>query len=243
MMKDRQKEVLKDVIIDYLYDFQHHEKVRVIKGKGLNLQVDTEVNVKQDTELYALIKAHEIEGVGYGYRGKEYCQIISGGADTQFLVHSKLLDRLERIKLIKRSDGKSHEVSLLIDNAIQALCDRSYLARNYPVVSEVKLTPKGIQHYEKGSSFEKDYFNQTSVKGANKRSWVSTGIAVASLLFTFGFKACESSAFVKLAELDKEKKSLSQQIEVLERRLTTVNTAQQAPAVPDSVAIKKNALN
>lgn len=173
------KEFIKDSIIDYLYDYCHNEKVKVIKGGGYNLEIENDYPVEDDTVMSSLIEevknAKGIRTFGFGTRTKEYARV-----STPEGVYSSFLNRMERLGYPRKSVSKKE-----IDNIIQFLCDKSYLVRNLPIEYEVKLTKKGIYHYENGNSFVKDYYTFKLIRRANWISLISAIIAIISLIITF----------------------------------------------------------
>lgn len=173
------QEFIKDSIIDYLYDYCHNEKVKVIKGGGLNLEIEKDSPVDEDPVMVSLIEgvmnAKGTRTFGFGIRTIEYARV-----STPEGVYSSFLNRMERLGYPRSSVSKKE-----IDTIIQFLCDKSYLVRNLPIEYEVKLTKKGIYHYENGNSFVKDYYSFNLIRRANWISIISAIIAVISLIISF----------------------------------------------------------
>ena len=72
-----------------------------------------------------------------------------------------------------------------IGECIQYLCDRSFLIRDVPHQhsrNRVKLTPKGLNHYKQGASFEQNYINKSLALKNDSRSRWAFRIAVLALV-------------------------------------------------------------
>lgn len=174
-------EYLKDSLIDFLYDFSRNEKVTIIRGGGIELEIEKDYPMEQDEITTSLIngikKFNGKKSFFYGTRANEYAYISTAdGVMTSFL------ERLDRLGYPPKSVSKKE-----IDSVIQLLCDKSYVVRNLPDINEIKLTSKGIFHYENGNSFVKDYYNFSLVRRANLISLMSLCISILSLLLGFLF--------------------------------------------------------
>jgi hypothetical protein len=171
-------ERLKDAIIDYIYDYCFNEKVKKIEGASIKLQLDPDYDYSKDEVTQALQKTI-IHSKGpfsmrYEVRNNDFCEIA-----TENSVHTSFLDRLERIEISRKSVTPKQ-----INNTIQFLVDKSYLIRDQPIKTKLKLSDKAIYHYENGQSFEQRYNDRYFVRKANIISLLSLIIAAIALIIS-----------------------------------------------------------
>jgi hypothetical protein len=168
-MNAKYTEELKDAIIDQLYDYLNLTKFKIIKTSGGIYSSSPELNIMDNPEFAKKINSEEFES-GYYKSGKEYCRLLTAKGPQSGLM-TKLRNR------------KVPELEMAtIQDAVDFLISTGYVVQNQPVTHELKLSPKGINHFEKGLSFSKDYFNQTVVRNSDRRSWISLIIAALSVI-------------------------------------------------------------
>jgi hypothetical protein len=172
-----QQEKIKDVIIDYIFDFLYQDRVQFIKSDNINISVGPNYEINKDILLSTLIKSAIDSGsfnMYYGEREVNYCELVSAQG-----VHHEFLNRIERLGYLRT------EITLeIITSLVQELCDKGYIVRNQPKSSELKLSKKGVNHYENGNSFEQKFIQYQEVKEANKLSKRAIWISGLTLLIT-----------------------------------------------------------
>ena len=182
-MKQIDQEKIKDIIIDYIYDFLYQDKVKIIKSDSVNITVDPNYDIKKDELLSSLLKSAVNSGkfkMYYGEREVSYCELVTSEG-----VHHEFLNRVERLGF------ERNKVNLeLIISLIQELCDRGFVVRNQPKTDELKLSEKGLNHYKSGNSFEQKFIEYQEVRRANRISkiaiWVAGITALITLFTTLG---------------------------------------------------------
>lgn len=173
-MDKKHIERLKDIIIDYTYDYCFAEKICVIEGGGHRLTYDVDQKLDKDDPLYKMIVGSENASFKYETRNAEYCEIIKRTDDNNFSILQKFRKRAERQGILTKSLSQFSKETI---DAIQHLCDKSFLVRDQPIDTKIKLSEKGLKHYENRDSFEYIYFNKTLAKKADNRSKWGLGIA------------------------------------------------------------------
>ncbi len=150
LITKREKEKLKDILIDHVYDFCFNEIVQRIESDGIELTYDDPklLNNPEDKALLEQIKRPKSFRGYYTTRETEYCNIIRNENKLPKTLNDKL-----------KLSGFSRKKSLIknISSAQEFLIARSYFSKNRPIEDEVKLTEKGIRHYLDGKSFEDIY--------------------------------------------------------------------------------------
>ena len=169
------RERVKDIIIDYIYDYCFTEKVRVLEGGDRRMTCDVDQDWDKEYPLYKMIIESGDARVKYGTREVGYCEIINRTDDNDFSILQKFRERAERQGIVTKPSIQFSKDTI---NAIQDLCDKSFLTRDQPIDTKVKLSEKGLKHYENRDSFEHIYFNKTLVKKADNRSKWGLLIAV-----------------------------------------------------------------
>ena len=176
-MKKRQKERLKDIIIDHIYDYCYNEVVKKIKGDSANITLDAHSKIEDDPLLQSifdnLIKPSKSIKMVHDKRNENYCKVIEGN-----VVHKSFMD-----KLLSQGFNKSKKLNEQIETALNFLVYRSYLARNLPIQIEFTLTPKGINHYTSGRSFEELYIKERNTRIALTISIISIFIAFCAFAY------------------------------------------------------------
>jgi ABC-type oligopeptide transport system substrate-binding subunit len=85
--------------------------------------------------------------------------------------------------LIKTENASLLSYKMFINDqvfdALNYLVNRSFLVRNLPVISEYALTPKGLNHYSSGRSFEDLYLKE-------KKSRIALVVSIVSILIALG---------------------------------------------------------
>lgn len=179
-MNQLEKEKLKDILIDYSYDYLYNQKFKVLRCPGMFVKNEiypVDLRMKggfrgfHELEIEYFKNSEGSKYIGYETNNKEYYRFSN--RSTSFC------DRFERLGM-KRENVPKVE----IDNAIQYLCDKSYIARDQPSHLHLKLTPKGIFHYENGLSFENTYLANSAVKKANKISKISICISIFAIVMS-----------------------------------------------------------
>lgn len=169
-MKKELAETIKDAMIDHIY-----ETLKLAKQTVITNDLDEKLYIRGNVPLkksdHPLTKDRDLKGVKYFVPPVEYMKLI----DTYqgISVDSLFIVRLRAMSMDVPKDSELLEIQEFLKAA-------SYLVNNQPVTDEIKLTPKAINHYEKGLSFSKDFFNQNTVKKANIRSVWSFRIAIIS---------------------------------------------------------------
>lgn len=177
-MNEIERERLKDILIDFLYDYFFNQKVKIMEGDGIKLNIHPDANVEDDLVTKSLseqIKKSKNISLRYDLRDEKTCEVIK----NKLYTHKDLTNRLQRLGF-----EKSDELGPLIHDSVEFLVDRSYLFRDQPIESKVGLTLKGIKHYELGQSFEDKYLQKELSVKADRRSTKSIKIAIASLIIS-----------------------------------------------------------
>lgn len=178
MINEIEKERLKDILIDFLYDYFFNQKVKVMEGDGIKLNIHPDANVDDDPVTKSLsesIKKSKNISLRYDLRDEKTCEVIK----DKLYTHKDLTNRLQRLGF-----EKSDELGPLIHDSVEFLVDRSYLFRDQPIESKVGLTLKGIKHYESGQSFEDKYLQKELSVKADHRSSKSIKIAITSIIIS-----------------------------------------------------------
>jgi hypothetical protein len=179
-MANLKEEKLKDLIINFLYDYTKNEKVQIVEAgsfrfEGVNPEVEPKIS-----EIIKEVRAHggNVKAY-YGTRESDYCVLIYT-QDAGKSVPSSLRIRLEKIGL--KNPKKAINV---LEKNIAKLEEESYIRRDSPNTERLQLTEKGLKHYLEGKSFESEYLNHRNVRQANRFSLFSLFIALCSLIFSF----------------------------------------------------------
>jgi hypothetical protein len=177
-MRKLYREKLKDIIIDHVYHYCFNEVIQKIEGDNIILKVDVDSNINEDpvlkSALNEILKSTGRKELKYETRNTLYCNIIEGVE-----VQKSFMDRL-----LSQGFKKSNILNTRIENAIVELIHKSYLARNQPLDKEVTLTQKGLNHYNSGLSFEKQYIEGRNGRIALIISIISITIAALAFLLT-----------------------------------------------------------
>jgi len=147
-MRTKTKERLKDIIIDHIYSHCYDEIARTMEGEKPVEQYpgdDPDLQRIYDT----FIKPSGEVRIFQDLRKATHCRIIIDRS-----VESNLAE-----KLVSQGYPKNGRMLKKVEDALQYLITRSYLIKKYPANSEYTLTPKGIEHYSSGKSFEDAYLN------------------------------------------------------------------------------------
>ena len=178
-MRRKLKERLKDIIIDYIYHYCYNEVVKKIEGKTIKITLPEGSSTQDDPVLKSLIDYMMIPPTSvkmfHDVRNEAYCKLIEGD-----VVHKSFMDNL-----LSQGYKKSDKLSSHIEGTLNFLVNRSYLSRNLPVKTEYKLTPKGINHYNTGRSFEDIYIKGRHAFLGLIISIISIVIAVFALFINF----------------------------------------------------------
>lgn len=175
-MTDQEKEKIKDAIIDYLYDYCFNEKAHVAESGKMKYTVEAGAKFPDDDGIIdQIVNSGNPWSVKYETRNAEYGKILL----DKGCVVKRFLERLKRLGLdINRFDYHHFK------KCVQELCDRGFLVRNYPIVQELKLTTKGIKHYDSGTSFEQKYIDNYFIRKNNLRSKIAIWISIVALIAT-----------------------------------------------------------
>jgi hypothetical protein len=181
-MKPIQEEEIKDAIIDHIYEtiLLHKQTIpEKANGETLSVRGNGTISISDNP----LTKHEELKSVKHFVADIEYVKLIKKYNGV------KVLDSLffERLNNGNLPFPKAESVLELQDVLIAS----GYLVNNRADEEEIKLTPKGANHFEKGLSFKKEFLNQETIRKANLRSWISLIVAVASILMTIGIKLLE----------------------------------------------------
>jgi hypothetical protein len=179
-MRKRSKERLKDIVIDFIYDYCWNEVVKKVEAKNLNVEFPDNYPIDKDEilkDIFTGIKKSGGAKLYHATRDKEYCKVIRKDGKA---VNSEFIKKLEFLGY-KRNDQLEKEVN----KTIEFLHIRSYLANNLPVKTEFKLTEKGLNHYRTGKSFEEIYIKGWVARRALLISGISIIIAIISVLLSF----------------------------------------------------------
>jgi hypothetical protein len=181
-MKPIQEEEIKDAIIDHIYESISLQKQTVIKtAKGEPLYVPG--NGTFSVSDHPLTKDEELKSIKSFVPDVEYVKLVKEYNGVKVL-DSLFFERLNNGNLpFPKADSILELQDLLISSG--------YLMNNRTDEEEIKLTPKGVNHFEKSLSFKKEFLNQETIRKANIRSWISLIVAIASILITIGFKLLE----------------------------------------------------
>jgi len=152
MIFKREKERLKDILIDHVYDYCNNEIVHKLEGDNIKLEYDNP-KLLNDPVTKSLVeqikKSKKIKGY-YKNRETKFCNLIT----EDNLIQSTLSEKLNFCGFKK---SKNLEKNIIM--AKKYLIARSYLSENNPIRAEVKLTEKGLLHYHDGKSFEDNFIN------------------------------------------------------------------------------------
>lgn len=161
---------LKDILVDHVFDYCFNEVVQKIESPGVNIIYDDPEGLDTPAMKQVIdtaLKSEKFSGT-YTVRNVKYCEIL---VDNN-TIHKSLSERLELLgfKKAKRLNKK-------IEKAQNHLIARSYLSRNKPIETKVKLTEKGLRHYLDGKSFEDEFT-------ARRNSIIALVVSLISLLIS-----------------------------------------------------------
>jgi len=182
--KKQLTEKIKDIIIDYVFDYSNTEKIDLLKGDGITIEIEPGSDIKKHPNwgfINEILKNSKKIERYYSYRNKEFCQVYKL-EEEKSTFHSAFLKRIERLTGCDKTE--INDIDVIVRESIQFLCDKSYLKRDQPNVWNIALTTKGIKHYESGRSFEDEYIKNTVLIESNKRSKHSKVISIISLIFS-----------------------------------------------------------
>lgn len=85
-MDKKHRERLKDIIIDYIYDYCFAEKVRAMEGGGHQMTCDVDQEFDKEFPIYKMIVGSENASYKYGARGVEYCKLMNETDNDKFSI-------------------------------------------------------------------------------------------------------------------------------------------------------------
>lgn len=145
-MRTRSKERLKDIIIDHIYSHCYDEIARTLDGEN-----PAEMHPGDDPELQKIydtfVKPSGEVRIYNDLRRATHCRVIV----------DKAIQPAVAGKLASEGYKNGNRLTKQVDDALTYLVNRSYLIKKYPANSEYTLTPKGIEHYSSGRSFEESF--------------------------------------------------------------------------------------
>lgn len=167
----RNRERLKDILIDQVFDYCFNEKVAVMESNGDKISAPSFDDIPKEERL--LFSQQFPRKRYYANRKVEYCQVIFKDQG----VHPKLME-----KLLFLGYEKGSKLQREIESANKFLIIRSYFSENNPNKNEVKLTQKGFQHYMDGKSFEDNFILR---RNSNWAIFISIISLVLSMMASF----------------------------------------------------------
>jgi hypothetical protein len=172
-MKRINKERLKDIIIDHIYNRCYNDVVKIIEAEIGDAPLAESATSEDDLFLRKihdnLIRPSVSVRMFHDIRNATKCRITVGE-----LIESSFAEQLQELGYKK---GK--ELNDQVFDALNYLVNRSFLVRNLPVISEYALTPKGLNHYSSGRSFEDLYLKE-------KKSRIALVVSIVSILIALG---------------------------------------------------------
>lgn len=179
-MKKKRREHLKDLIIDHIYHHCYNELVKKIESEHFNISIPANTKIEDDPLSKDLFESLKNSGSPYksryAPRGQKYCKVINGKSIHQSFLQMLLFSGFEQ----------SDNLHTDINSALEFLLIRSYIKKNQPDESEYALTPKGVNHYSTGQSFEANYMDGRLARNAIRWSVASFIVAGLSWLGTYG---------------------------------------------------------
>lgn len=169
-MRTRSKERLKDIIIDHIYSHCYDQVARTLDGEnpaGTHPGDDPELQKIYDTFVNS---SGEIR-IYNDLRRATHCRVIVDKAIQPAIAG----------KLAAEGYKNGNRLTKRVDDALTYLVNRSYLIKKYPANSEYTLTPKGIEHYSSGRSFEQSHNVQRATFVAVTVSIISVVAAAAAI--------------------------------------------------------------
>lgn len=144
-MRTRSSERLKDIIIDHIYSHCYDEIAKTLDGEN------SEMHPGDDPELQKIydtfVKTSGEVRIYNDLRRATHCRVIV----------DKAIQPAVAEKLVSEGYKNNGRLTKQVSEALNYLVTRSYLIKKYPANSEYTLTPKGIEHYSSGRSFEESY--------------------------------------------------------------------------------------
>lgn len=172
-MKRRNKERLKDVIIDHIYNRCYNDVIRILEGEIGNVALADSATSEDDLFLRKiydnLIRPSVSVRMFHDIRNATKCRITVGE-----IIESSFQEELHALGYSKGKELNGH-----VFEALNYLVNRSFLAGNLNVTSEYALTPKGLNHYSSGRSFEDLYIKE-------KKSRIALMVSIVSILIALG---------------------------------------------------------
>lgn len=163
-MRTKSKERLKDIIIDHIYSHCYDEIARTLDGED-----PAERHTGDDPELQKIyntfVKPSGEVRIYNDLRRATHCRIIV----------DKAIQPAVAEKLASEGYKNNSRMTSQVSDALTYLVNRSYLIKKYPANSEYTLTPKGIEHYSSGRSFEQSY-------NAQRTSYVALTVSIISVM-------------------------------------------------------------
>lgn len=170
-MRTRSRERIKDVIIDHIYSHCYDEIARTLDGEN-----QAEMHPGDDPELQKIydtfVKTSGEVRIYNDLRRATHCRVI---VDKE--IQPAVAD-----KLAAEGYKNSGRLTKQVSDALHYLVTRSYLIKKYPANSEYTLTPKGIEHYSSGKSFEESFNEGWKASVALTFSIISVMAAAAAVM-------------------------------------------------------------
>jgi len=168
---------LKDILVNHVFDHCYNEVVQRIESPGINITFEDPKELENSVTKSRVEQAQKSENsrLYFTTRNKDYCKVLINNET----VHKSLMD-----KLLFLGFHKGKRLYKRIEKAHDELIVTSYMVRNNPIESEVRLTEKGLKHYLEGKSFEDEYATRRNSIIAIGISIISTLIALIALYLT-----------------------------------------------------------
>lgn len=169
-MNEQRLEEIKDSMVDFIYEFLKLDKQTIVKtGYGDTLHYIGSAKIDRNDPILQNTKYT----VTHAVPEKEYMTLIF--THHGLYAQTSFTNRLHARKLTYKN---VEELCGILDH----LKASGYVVSNRPNTDEIKLTPKGINHYEKGLSFKKDYITQRIARQSNIRSKWSLTISIVGIV-------------------------------------------------------------
>lgn len=175
-MKKRLEERLKDIIIDHIYNYCYNEVVKTLAGEDYAEQdkIPSEEDPFMRKMYDAYIKPSPAVKIFHDIRTATQCRILEG----------KMIQQSFSRKLLALGYRDSNELNSEVAKALDFLVRRSFLVQKLSGISEFSLTPKGIDHFSTGKSFELVYINGRLVRIALILSIISFIASLGAIALT-----------------------------------------------------------